>query len=70
MPLLHKYASASQLSPIELERQVSMPEAARMLNVSVRTIERHYKQYIRRPSPGRRTMRLGDLLIIAKQSLA
>ena len=66
MPPLRAYASAATLTPIELERQVPLKEAARLAGVSVKTLDRHYRHLIRRPSPRRRTMKLRDVLVIGQ----
>jgi hypothetical protein len=50
------------LSAIELERYVSVPEAARLLGVSHDTFLRHYKHLIRKVSPRRAVVKLRDLL--------
>jgi hypothetical protein len=47
---------------IELEKHVSVPEAARIKGISPDTFKRHYPHLIRRPSPRRCTVKLRDLL--------
>jgi len=47
---------------IELERHVSVPEAARIKGISPDTFKRHYSHLIRKPSPRRCTVKLRDLL--------
>ena len=66
MPVLRPYVPATKLSPIELERQVPLHEAARLSGVSERTLQRHHAEKIRRPSPRRRTMKLRDVLAIGQ----
>jgi hypothetical protein len=51
-----------QLTALDLERHVSVPEAAEFLNVSVDTFKRHYSHLIRKVSPRRDAIRLRDLL--------
>jgi hypothetical protein len=66
MPPLRPYATAATLTPIELERQIPLIEAARLVGVSVKTLDRHYPHLIRRPSPRRKTMKLRDVLAIGQ----
>jgi hypothetical protein len=47
---------------IELEKHVSVPEAARIKGISPDTFKRHYSHLIRKPSPRRCTVKLRDLL--------
>jgi hypothetical protein len=54
--------SKSELSALELERHVSVPEAAAHKNVSVDTFKRHFPHLIRRISPRRTAVKLRDLL--------
>lgn len=49
-------------SALELERHVSVPEAARIKNISPDTFKRHYRHLIRKISPRRNAVKLGDLL--------
>jgi hypothetical protein len=51
-----------ELSALDLERRVSVPEAAEYLNISVDTFRRHYQRLIRKVSPRRDAVRLRDLL--------
>jgi hypothetical protein len=53
---------AVSLSPIELEKHVSVPEAARFLGISPDTFKRHYRHIIRKISPRRTVVKLRDLL--------
>jgi hypothetical protein len=54
--------SNSALSALELEKHVSVPEAARIMGVSPDTFKRHFKHLIRKPTPRRCTVKLRDLL--------
>jgi hypothetical protein len=54
--------SSSTLSAIELERHVSVPEAARIKGISPDTFKRHYAHLIRKASPRRNTVKLRDLI--------
>jgi hypothetical protein len=51
------------LSALELERQISVPEAAALKGISPDTFKRHYGAIIRHPSPRRSTVKLRDLLM-------
>jgi predicted DNA-binding protein (UPF0251 family) len=51
-----------ELSALELEKHVDIPEAARLMGVSEDTFRRHYSHLIRKTSPRRRTVKLRDLL--------
>jgi hypothetical protein len=51
-----------ELSALDLERHVSVPEAAEFLNVSVDTFKRHYQHLIRKVSPRREAVKLRDVL--------
>ena len=53
--------TTAKLSPLELEKHVSVPEAAEYLNISVDTFKRHYSQLIRKVSPRRDAVKLRDL---------
>jgi len=50
------------LSALELERHVSVPEAAKIKGVSIDTFRRHYKYMIRKASPRRDVVKLRELL--------
>jgi hypothetical protein len=52
----------AELTPIELERIVSLEEAARLGGVSTDTLRRNYPEKILQLSPKRRGMRLRDAL--------
>jgi hypothetical protein len=52
----------SVLSALELERHISVPEAARLKNISPDTFKRRYARLIRRVSPRRNAVKLRDLL--------
>jgi hypothetical protein len=51
-----------ELSALDLERHVSVPEAAEFLNVSEDTFRRHYPHLIKKVSPRRTVVKLRDLL--------
>jgi hypothetical protein len=51
-----------KLNAYELERHVSVPQAAKMLGISPDTFKRHHSEIIRHPSPRRATVKLRDLL--------
>jgi hypothetical protein len=51
-----------KLSALELERHVSVPEAARIKGISVDSFKRHFPHLIRKPTPRRTTVKLRDLL--------
>ena len=51
-----------ELSALDLERHVSVPEAAEFKNISVDTFKRHYSHLIRKVSPRRDAVKLRDLL--------
>jgi hypothetical protein len=51
-----------ELTALDLERHVSVPEAAALKGISEDTFKRHYPHLIRRPSPRRATVKLRDLL--------
>ena len=55
-------AKLPELSALDLERHVSVPEAADIKNVSVDTFKRHYSHLIRKVSPRRDAVKLRDLL--------
>jgi hypothetical protein len=50
------------LSAMDLERHISVPEAAALKGISPDTFKRHYSTLIRHPSPRRSTVKLRDLL--------
>jgi hypothetical protein len=56
-------AALPSLSPLELERHVSVPEAAALKGISPDTFKRHYSHLIRKPSPRRSVVKLRDLLM-------
>jgi hypothetical protein len=47
---------------LELERHISVPEAARLLAISPDTFKRHYGRLIKKISPRRNVVKLRDLL--------
>ena len=51
-----------QLSALELERHVSVAEAAAIKGVSPWTFKRHYSHLIKRVSPRREAVKLRNLL--------
>jgi hypothetical protein len=51
-----------KLSALDLERHISVAEAARLKGVSVDTFQRHYASLIRKVSPRRNVVKLRDLL--------
>jgi hypothetical protein len=55
-------AKLPKLSALDLEKHVSVPEAAEYLNISVDTFKRHYQHKIRKVSPRRDAVKLRDLL--------
>jgi hypothetical protein len=55
-------AKLPKLSALDLERHVSVPEAAEIKNISVDTFKRHYSHLIRKMSPRREAVKLRDLL--------
>ena len=57
-------AIAADRSVLELARIVSLAEAARIIGISEDGIRRHHSRLIRRLSPRRVGIRLGDLLEI------
>jgi hypothetical protein len=53
-----KIADTSALSPIELERRVSVTEAARIKGISEDSYRRHYSHTIEQVSPRRQAVKL------------
>jgi hypothetical protein len=51
-------AAAPGLSELELERRVSVSEAARLKGISHDTFERHYGHLIEKVSPRRRVVKI------------
>ena len=51
-----------ELSALDLEKHVSVPEAAEYLNLSEDSFRRHYQHIIRKVSPRRDAVKLRDLL--------
>ena len=51
-----------ELSALELERHISVPEAAAQLGVSVDTFRRHFGGLIRKINPRRCVVKVRDLL--------
>ena len=49
-------------SALELEKHVSVPEAAKIRGISPDTFKRHYAHLIRKVSPRRSTVKLRELL--------
>ena len=54
-------AKLPELSALDLQKHVSVPEAAEYLNISEDTFRRHYSHLIKKVSPRRDAVRLGDL---------
>lgn len=52
------------VSPIELRRVVDLDEAARLTGLSKDTLKRHHRDKIRKLSPRRLGMRVGDALAL------
>jgi hypothetical protein len=50
------------LTALDLERHISVPEAAKHKNISPDTFKRRYGHLIRKTSPRRRTVKIRDLL--------
>jgi hypothetical protein len=59
---------ASELSPLELNRIISLSEAARLSSLSEDTIRREHSDKILDLSPRRRGMRVGDALMLTTSS--
>jgi len=59
-----------QLTPLELNRIITLDEASRLSSLSKETLEDHYGDKIVPLSPKRKGMRVGDALMInaAKKS--
>jgi hypothetical protein len=53
---------------IEMQRVVSIPEAAQICNLSADTLRRRYRDKFIRLSPRRIGMRIGDVLAIGKST--
>jgi hypothetical protein len=51
-----------KLSALDLERHVSVPEAAALKGISPDTFKRHYSHLIEKTSPRRNTVKLRKLL--------
>jgi hypothetical protein len=52
-----------ELSPDEeKQRRISVAQAAELKNISPHTFRKHFKHLIERTTPGRHTVRLGDVL--------
>jgi hypothetical protein len=56
------WAGAPVLSEIDLERHISVPEAAELKGISPDTFKRHYGHLIHKVSPRRKTVKLRDAL--------
>ena len=52
---------------LDLERHISVPEAAKFKNISPDTFKRHYKHLIRKISPRRNAVKVRDLLATARR---
>jgi hypothetical protein len=55
-------AKPPALSELELERHITVPEAARYKGISPDTFKRHYAHLIRKASPRRNVVKLRDAL--------
>jgi hypothetical protein len=53
---------------LDLERKISVAEAARLNNVSVDTFLRHHRRLVRKISPRRNVVRLADALAIGGEA--
>jgi hypothetical protein len=51
-----------QLSALDLEKNISVPEAAAIKGVSLWTFKRHFGHLIHKLSPGRKAVKLRRLL--------
>jgi hypothetical protein len=59
MPSIHRV----ELSPDqEKQRRISVAQAAEIKNLSEDTFRKHFSHLIERTTPGRHTVRLGDVL--------
>jgi hypothetical protein len=50
------------LTPLELKRKIPVPEAAALNSMHPATFKRHYKHLIRKISPRREAVELGDAI--------
>jgi hypothetical protein len=57
-----KKPAMPELSALELEKSVTVDEAAELKGISRDTFERNYGHLIRKPSARRRTVKLRDVL--------
>jgi len=55
--------SLPTLTALELERNISVPEAARIKGISTDTFKRRYRHLIRKISERRNAVKLRDLLV-------
>jgi hypothetical protein len=62
--------SPTALSSIELERHISVPEAAKFKGISPDTFKRHYRHLIRKVSPRRNVVKVRDLLAVEPSTAA
>jgi len=51
-----------ELSALDLEKHISLPEAAEIKGISEDTFKRHYRHLIRKQSPRRNTVKVRDLI--------
>ena len=58
-------AKLPELSALELEKHVSVPEAAKLRGISPDTFKRHFSHLIKKVSPRREAVRLRDLFMEA-----
>lgn len=52
----------TDLTPLELHRKISVAEAAELNSLSLDTFKRHYSHLIRKISPRRDAVELGDAI--------
>jgi hypothetical protein len=53
-----------QLTPLELKQKISVPKAAALNDMSPDTFERHYGHLIKKVSPRRNVVELGDAITL------
>lgn len=58
----------ASLSPIERKRKISVQEAAALNDIHESTFRRHYSHLIRKISPRRDVVELGDALAVGSTS--
>lgn len=55
-------AQRAQLTPLELKQKISVPKAAALNDMSTDTFQRRYRHLIKKISPRRNAVELGDAL--------